>query len=85
MNKTATTTTTKTTTTTAKSANGETIRGKSFFKGEVTTDIISIQKNKNTILHTICHPHEGIPPPKPASNTNSPKNRSSFSSFINWV
>ena len=38
-------------------------------------------KNKNTILHTICRHHEGIPPPKPASNTNPPKNKDSFSSF----
>ena len=49
------------------------IRGKSLLKNPIETDLTIIQKNKNTILHSICCP-EGIPEGRVPKNT-VPKNR----------
>ena len=47
------------------------IEGRSLIKKntEVATDVDTIILNKNTVLHNICPPPEGIPPKKDSSKT----------------
>ena len=55
------------------------IEGRSLIKNntEVDTNLDTIRLNKNTVLHSICPPSEGVPPKKDSNKTYQKNNDSS--------
>ena len=55
------------------------IEGRSLIRKnkEVDTDLTTIRLNKNTVLHSICPPSEGVTPKKDSNKTYQKNNDSS--------
>ena len=60
------------------------IEGRSLIKKnkKVATDLNTIRLNKNTVLHNICPPSEGVPPKKDSNKTYQKNNDSSYISGL---
>jgi len=60
------------------------IEGRSLIKKntEVATDLDTIRLNKNTVLHSICSPPEGVPLKKDSNKTYQKNNDSSYISGL---